>query len=474
MPRGRHVPDRPAVERYNHRGVPGEARRESTRSVMFANWKLVRCKAAENALNEGRLDEAYERLTAPDLRGHKRAAALVNDLAQALLARARLHAQAGRYREALADLDRVDSLGESGEEARTLRKRVETEQRCRADRHRENDRAFEKAARNIHAGRLETGRKAVEKIEDAARREQLLEELDIREHRSDQLLQQAAAALANGDVLTAVRFWEEAVSRHGRTTETDGLISELAAAFRNAAESALREGRLDELSVALKHLDALAQYAPALAEFAGAERLVRQATAALAAADYDALRDTLNRLRASAGDAKWIDEGLKAVETILAGQAELLRSPLGLLGLSTRTIATQPERPNDAAAPHAGEDGAPLDASPLLLIVDGSGSSLLLTHDVARIGRAGVRGIEVPIPADLHSHHADIHRQGEDYFLIAHGPATVNRRPVQRVLLRDGDRVVLGSAGKFVFHKPSAKSATAVLRLHNRCRLDQD
>jgi hypothetical protein len=45
---------------------------------------------------------------------------------------------------------------------------------------------------------------------------------------------------------------------------------------------------------------------------------------------------------------------------------------------------------------------------------------------------------------------------------------------VKRTLLRDGDRVVLGSKAKFVFRQPSTRSATAVLKLSHRCRLPQD
>ena len=448
---------------------------------MFANWKFVRCKAAENALNEGRIDEAYERLTATDLRGHKRAAGLTDDLAAALLARARLHAQAGRYREALDDLERVESLGKTNEEARSLRNRAESEYRHRVGRHVEKDRAFQKAAEDINAGRLETGRMAVERLEDPARREQLREELDIRARRSDQLLDQAVGALERGEVLIAARFWDEAVTRHGRTQESDALVTRLAPDYREYLERALQAGRLDELRVALRYLDSLVEFAPTLAEFANLDKLIRRASAALAAADYNSLRDTLHRLRGSAAKAAWIDHGLRAIEQIVGAQSALLGSPLGLLGVSTYSIA--PSRNARPTSPHAtavtvassASEGATLGAGPLLVLVDGSNSSLLLTHDVVRIGRAGaIHGIEVPIPADLHSHHADVHRQGDDYFLIAHGPVTVNRRAVTRVLLRDGDRVTLGAGGKFVFHKPSVKSATAVLRLHSRCRLPQD
>jgi len=110
-----------------------------------------------------------------------------------------------------------------------------------------------------------------------------------------------------------------------------------------------------------------------------------------------------------------------------------------------------------------------------LMLVDGAGSFLLLPRDCVRIGRAGRDvQVDVPIPADIQAHHADITRDGEDYFLTAHGPVQVNQREVRRTLLRDGDRIVLGPKAKMVFHKPSVKSDSAVLKLSHRCRLAQD
>jgi hypothetical protein len=112
---------------------------------------------------------------------------------------------------------------------------------------------------------------------------------------------------------------------------------------------------------------------------------------------------------------------------------------------------------------------------PLLVLVDGGCSALLVRREHVRLGCAGGSGaVDVPLPADVQSHHAEIVRRGEDYFLTAYGPVTVNRRRVEHTLLRDGDRIVLGDNAKMVFARPSAKSTTAVLRLSHRCRLPQD
>jgi hypothetical protein len=93
-----------------------------------------------------------------------------------------------------------------------------------------------------------------------------------------------------------------------------------------------------------------------------------------------------------------------------------------------------------------------------------------------RIGRyGGGERIEIPIPAEVQSHHADIERVGDDYFLTPHAPVTVNQHALaRRTLLRDGDRVAFGPKARMTFHKPSARSGAAVLRLSHRCRLPHD
>lgn len=133
--------------------------------------------------------------------------------------------------------------------------------------------------------------------------------------------------------------------------------------------------------------------------------------------------------------------------------------------------AVAPVRPplEKISAPEIGK----LFGRPLLLLIDGTGSGLIAASNVLRIGRSGA-AVDVPLPADVNSHHADLIREGDDYFLVARGPAEVNHRRVSRTMLRDGDRIVLGGSAKMVFRKPSVKSDSAILMLGDRCRLPQD
>jgi tetratricopeptide (TPR) repeat protein len=450
---------------------------------MFSRWNFARLRVAENALNEGRLDEAFERLRATDVKKGRRSQELLDILAKSLLARARLAAQAGRYQQALSDLDRLREIGRVDAETLALRTRIEEEQRQRAGRQAERGDALDRAVRDIKAGRLESGQLAVERLEDGERRGQLREELEIRVQRSAQLLSQARDLLDVGDVLAACRFWEEAYERQGRSRQSDALAVELAGACQTLMNRAFGSGRLDELQSVLQVTQALRAFAPALAEYERLAELARRAAEKLAGGDYSGLRETLLRLQAARGDADWVKAALKPIDEIGRAHAQLLSSPLGLLGMSLHKTAAFGKAPggavghNQGAAPQGAgrRAGAALDEHALLMLVDGTGSALLLAGDVVRLGRAGSQsGLDVPIPADIQSHHADLIRDGEDYFLVARGPVRINGRQVSRSLLRHGDRLVLGAKARMVFHKPSAKSDTAVLKLSSGCRLPQD
>ncbi len=445
---------------------------------MFARWFFVRLSAAEKALDQGRIDDAYAVAAKPEFRRDERGEKLLDRLVPPLLARARLHRQAGRLSDALADLDKLAVIGREGPDVKTLRQRVVEQMRQGGVDAAAEQAAYARAAENVRAGRLETGRLDVQRIDDTRNREDLEGELQQRVERGAQRVRQASDALGRNELLVAIRYWNEARERFGRTAQTESLASKLAAAALRCVAEWHRDGKLERLMAARDGISALSAHDPALSECQRLIDFCARATGQLADADFDALRRTLLRIKAAGGDAPWLTAALNALAQVSEGRELLLASPLGLFasvaavpaGDATQVLAPRAARP---AQPAHATDGHT--AQPLLVLVDGGGSSMLLRNDHVRIGKAGTSAtIDVQIPADLQSHHADIIRQGDNYFLTAYGPATVNRRSVEHTLLRDGDRVVLGTKGKFTFAQPSAKSGSAVLRLSHRCRLAQD
>jgi hypothetical protein len=439
---------------------------------MFARWLFVRLNAAERALREGRLDEACTAALQPDVRQHPRGQKLLDSLVKPLLARARLHRQAGRLREALADLDILTALGRTDPDAQVLRQHVTDELGRKHAQLADERHAIDRVAENLRAGQLETGRLNLERVDDLRRRQEFMEELDVRVQRAGQLLEQATQALERNDLLAAIRCWEDATQRHGRTDATDAFAARLANACATACDQWIRAGKVDQVLAARAGVAALL---PAHAALSACDRVVAlctRAVAQFAAADYAGLRQSLLRLKAGSGEAPWLNAALDALGRIADAQDELMASPLGLLVSVTGAAARAPviDQAAPPAPPPAGSDVA----MPFLLLIDGGGSALLLRQDRVRLGREGSSACpEIGLTGDLQAVHAEIERRGDDYFLTAHGPTEINRRRIEHALLRDGDRIVMDSA-KLVFARPSAKSASAVLRLSHRCRLPQD
>jgi len=448
---------------------------------MSGRWLFVRIRSAERALREGRIDEAYALALQPDVREHRRGQKLLDELAKPLLARARLHLQAGRWRAALDAIEQLQTIDRMTTEADDLRRHAADEFQQQNQRDAGRQVAVERAAADLAAGRLESGRLAIDRIDDSQRRDDLREQLDIRVQRSAQLLAQADEALQRADVLTALRFWSEARERHGRTEASDAIAPRLARACRNTLDEWFTQGRLERFLAARDSVGLLRPFDPTLDEYEKLAGLCARGAAQLGARDYAGLRETAVRLRAARGNIGWIDTILAALGELAEAHETVLASPLGLCAGSIRSpgsagpVFSDQRADARGATDVPGTTGATLGLNALLLLVDGAGSSLLVAHDRVRIGRAGgSSAVEVPIPADLQSHHADIVRDGEDYYLTAYGPVRVNQGEVKRTRLADGDRIYLGPAAKLVFRRPSGKSDTAVLKLSHRSRLPQD
>jgi len=444
---------------------------------MFGQFLFVRIRRAQQALADGRVDEAYTIAIQPDVREHPRGRKLLAALERPLLARARLHLQAGRHREALLDLERLCALDRGGSELDELRQRALAGLQTRQDEVARVQQEVVQAIAAVRAGHLETARIVVRRISDTARKHELEHEIDLRLQRSSQLLAEAQAALERGEVLAAVRLWAELIRRHGRTDAADQFAHRLAAACRQSLQDWFAAGKLEHFFAAQEVLDPLREVDPTLRSHQQVAALCLKAAGQLARREYSALRETLLRLRGAAGPAEWLDRAAEAADRIAQSHDELLAGPLGLM-MSLPAASQAATVVAEAALQARGKPQAPpkpLADWPLLLLVDGAGSSLLIDAARVRIGRAGgSRPVDVALPVDLESHHADIIRRGEDYFLTAYGPVQVNGRPVREALLRDGDRIELGVAAKFTFCQPSMRSSSAVLRLSHRCRLAED
>ncbi len=105
-----------------------------------------------------------------------------------------------------------------------------------------------------------------------------------------------------------------------------------------------------------------------------------------------------------------------------------------------------------------------------VLWIDAVGGYLVCQDNEVVIGQASPGNqVEIPILADISRKHATIRREGEGYLIVPHELVTVAGRTIEEnVLLRDGDEIGLGESVRLRFRRPHALSATARLEMLSR------
>ena len=440
---------------------------------------ILRIRHAETALADGRLDEAFELVREPKLRGHRRGQDLATRLVEAFAKRGREHLSAGRFAAALTDCEKAQQL--AGDQAQLVALRSEamdaaTNQR-RIERLKANAVA---AARNeIDNGRLAAGERllAVASVHDT-RAGQLLQELGQRHNLVDSAVKNATDALDRDDIDAALM--ELDLARHAN--QSDKRIKELADRLKHMLRErlgdAIEEGRLDRadsLGARLIRVDER-----------GAESQHLLAALAQCKAAWDRIdhgrvheaEEICRRLTVQFPKAKWINDACKQLSSASEAMEALRTGPLGLLttapqfnhdsptvmpGAATRITAVPavPSTPHGRDARDTG-NGLP---SKFIVQVDGAGSCMVLRQPTVTIGPISSDRIpDIGLIAEAGAPVATIERADEDYFLRG-SVLAVNDKPASNKLLVTGDRISLTPRCRVSFVVPSAASTTAVLDL---------
>lgn len=467
---------------------------------MFDLALQVRLKQARNALQDGRLDEAFAIATDKQIREHRGGQILLEELVGPLLDRAARHQGDGRLREALLDVQRALEAGGNRPEALKLRQEIREALESRDRVQRKDRELLESARRLLREGNLKTGqeilRAASPDISEAGR---LQRQAERREKSFMRALNRVREHLERAELAEALRAMEEALKASCRHPDLPELVFELKKATEEQIRQSFAAGRLRlvaDLFVRLRHVagDSL--------ECRSAEELLamtRKAQSAFRKGDYETARIALGRLQKLVPDSEWIEESLEALTSMERASKTLLMSPLarapkvdvpaeaGSTLSKAITIAT-PSSCGDAHSatlpgsdapwakqpPEARPDSPP--GSRWLLWVDGVGTFLVLTKDRISVGRLGASARpEIALSADISGHHAEILRVEEDYFIVAsQGHLKVGGRPMQRKLLSSDDSIELTPRCRLSFHLPTPLSSTAILSLHNGQRIEGD
>lgn len=453
---------------------------------MFSQLLIVRLKAAENALRDGQLDEAYRLATAPDLREHRRGRAVLAALTERLIERAREHYRADRCAEALIDLDKAEAGEVMKEQIAELRSQVRTvaaelQRMARARRER-----IDTARRRIEGGSLAAGRRILGRAEqDDHTACELHEHANDREEDALNLAKLTDNLMRQGQFAAAAERIRRAKSLDPHQEVTVRVETQLCNRVFDKARTAIVDGRLGRAADELACLGGLGDKLPAKRELTDLLGLARQAAKALEVHQYgEARRHTLSLARLLP-KAKWVSQTGERLRHLDELRTELGAGPLGeaidatlsgkARGARVATSANRPASQDDTVAlPHRAAAGASL-PDRLLLLVDGGGSFLLLRDSQTSIGRAASDDpADIPILSDIAERHADVSRVDDDYFVFSVKEVEIGGQKTKHRLLRDGDRVVLGRKAKLTFRVPSRRSATAVLDLSDTTKMPND
>jgi len=248
-----------------------------------------------------------------------------------------------------------------------------------------------------------------------------------------------------GEPVRAVEAIAQLRDKAARATELEPL-EEAAKTWVQARELADR----GEFPQALEYLDRVKRLQPASLRsiervlFAIHERQQR-------------FNERLQALHEAARQEQWHDV-LRISEEVLAAapqhaEARGLRSKAWRAAEPPTIVGPSPRLESSSVkeSPATNAPGAPQ----FHLWIDGVGGYLVCLGNRVTLGQATPESpVDVPLLADVSRLHATLTRDSEGYLLHALRAAQVNGRPVEKALLKSGDRVTLGSSVSCSFASP--------------------
>jgi len=165
-------------------------------------------------------------------------------------------------------------------------------------------------------------------------------------------------------------------------------------------------------------------------------------------------------------------------EVLKASEQALAFAPQHPEARRARAQAWKVIEPATMPSPAAGRnlavdtDEKPRRGERFLLWIDGVGGFLVCLGNRVTLGQATPDAyVDIPLYADVSRMHATVARDAEGYVLEANRSLMVNGKPAERALLRSGDRIMLGGSCQLLFRQPVPVSTTARLDLASGHRL---
>lgn len=433
---------------------------------------IVRLKQCECAIDDNRLDAAYELLRADDLRGDRRGQALIGRLAREFVARARNHLDEQRLGEASADCEKAMALAGNLPEVSSLRLAISEAASARQNLDRARGQLLSAARKHLDAGQLTIGGGLLSAAETAdARAEALKQELADRRATLQSVLTKASAAFDAGNWENAIEHLAALGSQYHADAQVHQLVRKIMDQVTTEIQGAIESGRLDRAASLLSRVDRLAHHVVDLDHVRATLNQCRLAFEMASSIDAQKSLETLRRLLTLWPKARWMESAVDHFEKLSDALEQLRSGPLGLA-----TMGPQVPDLNETRAPAptmgaAGGNGAatpkaPRAATNLFLHADGIGGFQVVSGSAISIGAAGASiHPDIALLAGAGVPSITLSRSDGDYFLRSREPVLINDKPSTGKLLVNGDKIALGPRCRLTFRRPAPASGTAMLDL---------
>ncbi|NQV32937.1 MAG: tetratricopeptide repeat protein [Phycisphaeraceae bacterium] len=435
---------------------------------------ILKLKQADLALNDGRLDEAYDLLQKAAVKQHRRGQILVGRLARALGERGKDHLTAGRLQEALADCNKADKLSGNLDFVAQLRKSVCEAIQARQEQGEKRQAHVAMAQRQLDQGRLSVGEKILEQTDSRYIQAELLKnQASAKRLEIDSLVAKAGAALGRKDLENALAIVTPVTHCALSHADLGTLVTEIKRQIMDRIEEHLNQGRVDLADDLVTRIGTLPDVGSQIQAMGQAVSFCRQAAQSIEGGQIAEAGEILKKLRLLLPKASWLKTAVQHAQGAQDALDELRTGPLSLIVFEpydacpspTEAMALPPKAPVILPNPVRAIAAPPVFGT-FILQIDGVGSFYVLPQSTVRVGPISSSKVpDLPLMTQPHIPSIEVMREDGDYLLRGSGSVQVNGVAVAQKCLTDGDRIQLSDKCRLKFNLPNAASTSATLVL---------
>lgn len=435
----------------------------------------LRIRKAEVALNDGRLDEAYQQAVQADIRDHRKGQKLVGRLQRAYEKRAKTHLSSGNPMAAMADADRAYRLGGNQPQIVALRDEVRQQLESTENAKRSRNLKLAAARRCLASGDYSLGSKLCKDVDDGQTVHALMQDAELNRRLVATAIERGTKALKSSQWQVAFDALDEAKRIQPSGVGVADLADSLCQAVVKDVRSRIDNGRLDQADLLLNRAK---QHAPQDIDVQELSRVIaqcREASVSSRSLNVAEMVANLKSLKQIIPSARWLNDAIKDAESVARSVENLRTGPLGSLLPIAATQSTIVKQATGQAhlkgQPQVSGEGpmrifeaTAAVPSRFLIHLDGTGSVLVVRHPIVSVGNASrSQPVDVLVQGQVGMPNMTVERLEDDYFLTATEPVHINSTKTAKKLLTGGDQIRIGRRGSMQFSLPNAASTSATL-----------